>query len=85
MYLIGELAHNVYDHSSSSHAFIMGEERKDGGQLQVAVFDDGITVGGSLRRAGMVLDDDVMAIAMAMNGLSSKQEGTQGIWPDGPM
>lgn len=78
MYLIGELVHNVYDHSSSNHASIMGQEREEGSRLEIAILDDGITVGGSLRRAGMILDDDVMAIAMAINGLSSKGEGRRG-------
>ncbi|MCU0859918.1 MAG: hypothetical protein MUE55_04985 [Thermoplasmata archaeon] len=78
MYLVGELAHNVYDHSCSRHAYVMGQERRCTGCLEIAVFDDGITVAGSLERSGVVLDDDVLAIAMAMNGLSSKREGRRG-------
>lgn len=78
MYLVGELAHNVYDHSCSNHAYIMGQERQDTGCLEVAIFDDGITVAGSLEQSGVILDDDVLAIAMAMNGLSSKREGRRG-------
>lgn len=78
MYLIGELAHNVYDHSGSCNAFMMGQRRDDQQLVEISVFDDGITVGGSLRRAGIILEDDVMAIAMAMNGLSSKGEGRRG-------
>jgi len=78
MYLIGELAHNVYDHSGSCNAFMTGQRRDDQQLVEISMFDDGITVGGSLRRAGIVLEDDVMAIAMAMNGLSSKGEGRRG-------
>jgi len=78
MYLIGELVHNVYDHSDSSNSYLMAHRDDWGKDVELAVFDDGVTMAGSLRKSGIVVEDDVLAIAMAMNGLSSKGEGRRG-------
>ncbi|MEW5748761.1 MAG: hypothetical protein AB1793_08290 [Candidatus Thermoplasmatota archaeon] len=78
IYLMGELMQNVHDHSDSDNAFIMAQESRGAGFVEMSVLDDGITVAGSLRRSGIIFDDDIEAIAMAMNGLSSKREGRRG-------
>jgi hypothetical protein len=78
MYLIGELTQNVYDHSDSDNAFIMVQRRDDAGPVEVSVFDDGVTVTGSFSKSGIVIDDDMRAVMMALSGLSSKEEDRRG-------
>jgi hypothetical protein len=78
MYVMGELAHNVYDHANSRDSSIMAQRCGQGGFVEVSVLDDGITMAGSLKRSGIFVEDDTTAIAMAMNGLSSKSESRRG-------
>jgi hypothetical protein len=78
-YLIGELVDNVYQHSGFSNAFVMAQRYDKKGFVEVAIIDDGITIGGSLRRAGFRTEDDVAAIARVLKeGISAKGADTRG-------
>lgn len=78
-YLIGELVDNVYQHSGFSNAFVMAQRYDKKGFVEVAIIDDGITIGGSLRKAGFRTEDDVEAIARVLKeGISAKGADTRG-------
>ncbi|OPY34579.1 MAG: hypothetical protein A4E32_00309 [Methanomassiliicoccales archaeon PtaU1.Bin124] len=72
-YLIGELVANIYEHSKFNHAFIMAQKYQKKGFVDISIFDDGITIPGSLSIAGMIFNKDVEFIGEAINGLSSKK------------
>jgi len=78
-YLIAEMVDNIYQHSRFSNAFVMAQRYEKKGFVEVAIIDDGITIGGSLRGAGMRVDDDVDAIARILReGISAKGSDTRG-------
>ncbi len=56
-YLLGELTDNIYQHSMFENALIMAQQYQKMSELHLCIIDDGITIGGSLRQAGMILDD----------------------------
>jgi hypothetical protein len=72
-YLVGELVTNIYEHSDFGHAFVMAQKYPAKGFVDISFFDDGITIPGSLTRAGLIFENDVEFIAEAVNGLSSKK------------
>lgn len=72
-YLVGELVTNIYEHSDFKNAFVMTQKYPTKGFVDISFFDDGITIPGSLTRAGMIFENDVEFIAEAVNGLSSKK------------
>ncbi len=77
-YLIGELVNNVYEHSEFENAFVMAQRYGQKGFVEISFFDDGITIGGSLRRAGFDYTEDYVAIAEAVNGKSAKKDLERG-------
>ena len=77
-YLVGELTDNIYDHSGFQHAMVMAQRQNEHKRLRLGFADDGMTIAGSLRNVGMEIEDDVEAIEMAVNGLSSKDENERG-------
>lgn len=78
-YLIAEMVDNVYQHSRFSNAFVMAQRYEKKGFVEIAIIDDGITIGGSLRSAGMRIDDDAQAIVRILNeGISAKGTDTRG-------
>lgn len=68
--LIGELETNIYEHSQFTHAFVMGHRYKT--HTEICFFDNGITIAGSLAKAGLQFDDDKDALQQATTGTSSK-------------
>ena len=77
-YLVGELTDNIYQHSMFKNALIMAQQYPKMSELHLCIIDDGITIGGSLRRTGMILDDH-QAIIDALQGVSSKKDTERGM------
>lgn len=77
-YLIGELTTNIYEHSEFRNAMVMAQRYQKKGFVEVTFYDDGITIPGSLRKAGFSYDTDLEAIKDAVNGRSSKEELERG-------
>ena len=83
-YTIGELVDNIYQHSKFKNAFVMAQKYSSKGFIEICFCDDGITIPGSLKKAGLVFKDDEhdKAIVDAINGLSAKndKERGYGLW-----
>ena len=77
-YLVGELTDNIYQHSMFENALVMAQQYRKMSELHLCIIDDGITIGGSLRRTGMILDD-YQAIVDALQGVSSKKNTERGM------
>jgi hypothetical protein len=77
-YLIGELTTNIYEHSQFTSAFVMAQKYEKKGFLEMAFFDDGITIPGSLRNAGFRIQEDWEAVLKATEGSSSKVDTARG-------
>lgn len=77
-YLIGELIDNIYEHSQFSNAMVMAQRYARKGFVEVTFYDDGITIAGSLRRAGLNYLTDIDAIKDALRGKSSKKDTERG-------
>lgn len=78
MYVIGEMVDNVYQHSLFNNAFVMAQNYKHLGFLEIGFIDDGITIPGCFNKHGLSYDEPshYQAIIDALSGLSTK-EGTQ--------
>ena len=74
--LIGELETNIYEHSQFTHSFVMGHRYKT--HTEICFFDNGITIAGSLAKAGLKFEDDKEALQMATTGTSSKVSKERG-------
>lgn len=79
-YTVGELVDNVYQHSGFKNAFVMAQSYQKKGFIEICFCDDGITIPGSLKKAGLVFgkDEHDKAIAEAINGLSAKKDKERG-------
>lgn len=77
-YLVGELTTNICEHSGFSNAYLMAQKYEKKGFLEMAFFDDGITIPGSLRNAGHEFGDGREAIPKAVDGLSAKADVARG-------
>ncbi len=77
-YLVGELMANIYEHSGFENAIVMAQKYRKKGFVEVSFFDDGITIPGSLRKAGYCYPTDLEAIKDAVNGQSSKASCERG-------
>jgi hypothetical protein len=77
-YLIGELTTNIYEHSEFRNAMVMAQRYEKKRFVEVTFYDDGITIPGSLRKAGFRYSEDLDAIKDAVNGRSSKEEYERG-------
>lgn len=75
--MIEELSDNIYAHSEFEKALVMGQRYDRKGFFELCIADDGITIAGSLRKAGMQFEDDE-AILAAVEGTSSKKEAGRG-------
>lgn len=76
--MVGEFTTNIYEHSYFSHAYVMAQKYPSKGFVDVSFYDDGITIPGSLDKAGMMFANDYESIALAVNGLSSKNDTERG-------
>ena len=79
MYFISELAANVAEHSLCDNSLFMAQQYIKKRFTEIAFFDNGITIAGSLRRNDKGEDkSDQELIVEAIHGLSSKSEGSRG-------
>jgi hypothetical protein len=76
-YLVGELVDNIYQHSKFDNGLVMAQQYPKKHVVHLCIIDDGITIAGSLREAGMPLEDD-QAIVDALQGASSKKSNERG-------
>jgi hypothetical protein len=76
-YMVGELTDNIYQHSEFNNALVMAQKYNTLGFLEMCIVDDGITIAGSLAKAGMIFEDSE-AIVAAILGLSSKDNVERG-------
>jgi hypothetical protein len=77
-YFFGELIDNIYQHSECSCAKVMAQRYKRIGTAEMCLYDDGVTIHGSFKKKGLIFDADYMALAEAINGLSSKDAKERG-------
>lgn len=77
-YLISELTTNIYEHSEFKNAMVMAQRYEKKRFVEVTFYDDGITIPGSLRKAGFRYPSDLDAIKDAVNGRSSKEDYERG-------
>lgn len=75
--MVDELTNNIYLHSRFDNAMVMAQHLSPSRNIELGIIDDGITIGGSLRNAGMMLEDG-SALNAAVNGLSSRKEAGRG-------
>jgi len=74
-YLIGELIDNVYEHSEFSTARVMAQKYINKRFVEISILDDGISIPGCFEKHDAPFSDDYIAIASAINGKSTKDEG----------
>jgi hypothetical protein len=77
-YFIWELVNNIYEHSEFTESMVMAQRYEKKGFVEIAFLDNGITINGSLKKAGKGLDEDFDAISRAMEGLSAKKDQGRG-------
>ncbi len=79
-YIIGELVANIDEHSKCNHSIFMAQMYPKHGFLEAAFFDNGITIGGSFREAGLSdkTMNDADCISAAIKGKSTKLEKGRG-------
>lgn len=77
-YIIGELGGNIVEHSESQNAYIMGYAYSKKKFTEVCLFDDGISIPGAFEKHGVTYEDDSKAIALAIKGKSTSEEGGRG-------
>ena len=79
MYFISELTTNIVEHSLCSNSLFMAQQYPKKRFTELAFFDNGITIPGSLRETGKWKDiSDQQLIVNAVYGLSSKPESDRG-------
>ncbi|MFH0835570.1 MAG: ATP-binding protein [Candidatus Micrarchaeota archaeon] len=76
-YLVYELVDNAYQHSGFSNAAFMVESRPEEKATELSVFDNGVSIPGSLKQSGFKFEDDE-AVFKAVNGVSTKKERERG-------
>ncbi len=77
-YYLAELSQNIYDHSEFQNAYIMVQRYEKKGFVEIVLIDDGISIPGSYERHGVTAADDNEHLKNAMNGASTKLEGSRG-------
>lgn len=71
-FIFHELISNIYDHSKSKNASIIGICKKD--HYEFLFLDDGITIPNSLRYGNNPIKNDCDGVIEAINGLSTKND-----------
>lgn len=77
MVMVQELVDNMYLHSDFENAMVMGQRYDRISSMDICFYDDGISIPGSFRRAGMDFEDHY-AIRAAIEGTSSRKEAGRG-------
>lgn len=77
-YSIREIIRNVFEHSQANECFVCGQ-RWYGGQVEIAIIDEGVGVGSTLADShGIEFDEDALRLAVQpgisrTSGLSNKE------------
>lgn len=76
-YILSELVDNIYEHSECENAFIMAQKYPSKKFVEICIYDDGISIPGSLSKKYDELKDveDHESIAAALEGYSVKDDG----------
>ncbi len=76
---VGELLDNIDQHSFCASASFMAQRYEKLHVVEVAIFDNGITIPGSFRKSGKYGQvEDAEALRKAVGGFSTKPEDTRG-------
>ena len=73
-YLVGEMVDNIYQHSEFNNAMVMAQKYPRKKYADICFIDDGISINGSFKKKGILLEEDYIAIEEAINGLSTKDK-----------
>lgn len=73
-YLVGEMVDNIYQHSEFNNAMVMAQKYPRKKYADICFIDDGISINGSFKKKGLLLEEDYIAIEEAINGLSTKDK-----------
>lgn len=71
-YVLGELTDNIQQHSGAPNAFAMGQAYSKKKFTEICIFDDGISIPGAFKKAGIEYVKDIDAISGAITGKSTK-------------
>lgn len=75
MYILGELSDNIDNHSKFKSASLMAQFFPKKRKIDIAVFDDGITIPGSYEESKIIFESDTDAIKKAVfEGISTKKD-----------
>lgn len=77
-YLLGESVDNIDQHSNFSHVSIIAHYNKNKKEINIGIFDDGITIPGAFEARSISIKDDSDAIKQALEGKSTKKEEGRG-------
>jgi hypothetical protein len=72
-HLLTEMINNVMDHSRSDNAYTYAQKYPRVGIIDIAFYDDGISIPTSYEEANFDFDNDCDAIDKALNGVSTKE------------
>ena len=78
MYLISELTANIVEHSKCSDSLFMAQKYSKKRFTEIAFFDNGITIPGSLKFSNNKEKSDQELVVDAVHGLSSKPDSKRG-------
>lgn len=73
-YIFHEIITNVYDHSIFDNGFVIGQYWPKLNATDYCFMDNGISIPGSFRKAGIPFKNDCDAIIQAINGMSTKDK-----------
>ncbi|MCK4797951.1 MAG: hypothetical protein KAT05_11240 [Spirochaetes bacterium] len=77
-YLIGEFVDNIYQHSEFMNGCVLAQKYDAKGFLEIAFFDDGISIPGCFERNDIAFSSDSEAIHKATNGYTTKKSIERG-------
>lgn len=72
--LLFELLNNIFKHSCFRNAYVLCQYKPGSNKINISIFDDGISIPGSLENNGITFNNDSEAIFQAINGTSSDRE-----------
>lgn len=73
-YIFHEIITNVYDHSIFDNGFVIGQYWPKLNATDYCFMDNGISIPGSFKKAGISFKNDCDAIIQAINGVSTKDK-----------
>ena len=71
-YMLGEMVDNITEHSDSERGYIFAQSYPTKEYVDLCIADEGITLKGSFKKAGIEVYEDIEAMQAANKGVSSK-------------